>query len=200
MSGVLFIISAPSGGGKSTIAAAVRQRVDGLGYSISHTTRKPRRDEKDGVDYHFVDERTFIEMIEMDAFLEWARVFDNFYGTSLSGIRELTASGRDILLDVDIQGGWNIKTRFPESVLIFLVPPSLQVLEQRLRSRGTDDDTVVRYRMDQASDDIKNCTWYDYIVVNDRLEKAIDETHAIIISERCLTERQLPQIKKMFDF
>ena len=129
-----------------------------------------------------------------------ARVFDNLYGTSLSGIRELTASGRDILLDVDIQGGWNIKTRFPESVLIFLVPPSLQVLEQRLRSRGTDDDTVVRYRMDQASDDIKNCTWYDYIVVNDRLEKAIDETHAIIISERCLTERQLPQIKKMFDF
>jgi guanylate kinase len=200
MSGVLFIISAPSGGGKSTIAAAVRQRVDGLGYSISHTTRKPRRDEKDGVDYHFVDERTFIEMIERDAFLEWARVFDNFYGTSLSGIRELTASGRDILLDVDIQGGWNIKTRFPESVLIFLVPPSLQVLEQRLRSRGTDDDTVVRYRMDQALDDIKNCTWYDYIVVNDRLEKAIDETHAIIISERCLTERQLPQIKKMFDF
>jgi len=200
MSGVLFIISAPSGGGKSTIAAAVRQRVDGLGYSISHTTRKPRRDEKDGVDYHFVDERTFIEMIERDAFLEWARVFDNFYGTSLSGIRELTASGRDILLDVDIQGGWNIKTRFPESVLIFLVPPSLQVLEQRLRIRGTDDDAVVRCRMDQALDDIKNCTWYDYIVVNDRLEKAIDETHAIIISERCLTERQLPQIKKMFDF
>jgi guanylate kinase len=199
MSETLFVISAPSGGGKSTIAAAVRQRMDGLGYSISHTTRKPRRDEQDGVDYHFVDERSFTKMIDEGAFLEWARVYDHLYGTSLSGIRELTASGRDILLDVDVQGGRNIKTRFPESVLIFLVPPSLEVLEQRLRERGTDDDGVVRGRMDQAADDIKNCVWYDYIVVNDRLEKAIDETHAIIISECCLTKRQLPKIKRMFD-
>ena len=180
--------------------AAVRQRVDDLGYSISHTTRKPRGDEKNGVDYHFVDERTFTEMIERGAFLEWARVFDHLYGTSLSGVRELTASGRDILLDVDIQGGRNIKARFPESVLIFLVPPSLQVLEKRLRRRGTDDDEVVEGRMAQATDDIRNCTWYDYIIVNDRLEKAIDETHAIILSEHCLTERQLPKIKKMFNF
>jgi guanylate kinase len=199
MSETLFVISAPSGGGKSTIAAAVRQRMDGLGYSISHTTRKPRRDEQDGVDYHFVDERSFTKMIDEGAFLEWARVYDHLYGTSLSGIRELTASGRDILLDVDVQGGRNIKTRFPESVLIFLVPPSLEVLEQRLRERGTDDDGVVRGRMDQAADDIKNCVWYDYIVVNDRLEKAIDETQAVIISECCLTKRQLPKIKRMFD-
>jgi guanylate kinase len=200
MPGILFVISAPSGGGKSTIVAAVRQRVDDLGYSISHTTRKPRGDEQNGVDYHFVDERTFTEMIERGAFLEWARVFDHLYGTSLSGVRELTASGRDILLDVDIQGGRNIKARFPESVLIFLVPPSLQVLEKRLRRRGTDDDAVVEGRMSRASDDIRNCTWYDYIVVNDRLEKAIDETHAIILSEHCMAKRQLPKIKKMFNF
>jgi guanylate kinase len=200
MSGTLFVISAPSGGGKSTIAAAVRQRVEGLGYSISHTTRSPRRDEQDGVDYHFVDQTTFTKMIDEGAFLEWARVYDHLYGTSLSGITELMASGRDILLDVDVQGGRNIKTRFPQSVLIFLVPPSLDVLEQRLRKRGTDDDAVVRGRMDQAADDIRNCARYDYIVVNDRLEKAIDETQSIIISKRCLTERQLPQIKRMFDF
>jgi len=200
MPGTLFVISAPSGGGKSTIAAAVRQRVDGLGYSISHTTRKPRRDEQDGVDYHFVNDSSFTEMIHKGAFLEWARVYDHLYGTSLSGIRELTASGSDILLDVDVQGGRNIKARFLESVLIFLVPPSLEVLEQRLRKRGTDDDGVVRGRMDQAADDIKNCEWYDYIVVNDNLEKAIDETHAIILSERCLTKRRLPRIKRMFDF
>jgi guanylate kinase len=200
MSGTLFVISAPSGGGKSTIAAAIRQRVEGLGYSISHTTRSPRRDEQDGVDYHFVDQTTFTKMIDEGAFLEWARVYDHLYGTSLSGITELMASGRDILLDVDVQGGRNIKTRFPQSVLIFLVPPSLDVLEQRLRKRGTDDDAVVRGRMDQAADDIRNCARYDYIVVNDRLEKAIDETQSIIISKRCLTERQLPQIKRMFDF
>ncbi|MDQ1336593.1 MAG: guanylate kinase [Thermodesulfobacteriota bacterium] len=200
MSGILFVISAPSGGGKSTIAAAIRQRVEGLGYSISHTTRKPRSDEQDGVDYHFVDEKTFTQMIDGGAFLEWARVYDHLYGTSLSGIRELMASGRDILLDVDVQGGRNIKTRFPESILIFLVPPSLIVLEQRLRKRGTDDEAVIRGRMEQAADDIRACAGYDYIVVNDRLEKAIDETQSIIISGRCLTHRQLPQIKRMFDF
>jgi guanylate kinase len=200
MSGILFVISAPSGGGKSTIAAAVRQRVEGLGYSISHTTRRPRRDEQDGVDYHFVDQTTFSRMIHEGAFLEWARVYDHLYGTSLSGIRELTALGRDILLDVDVQGGRNIKTRFPQSVLVFLVPPSLDVLEQRLRKRGTDDDAVIRGRMKAAADDIKNCAWYDYIVVNDKLEKAIDETQSIIVSERCLTEQQLPQIRRMFDF
>lgn len=200
MSGILFVISAPSGGGKSTITAAVRQRVEGLGYSISHTTRKPRGDEQDGVDYHFVDSRTFTQMIDEGAFVEWARVYDHLYGTSSSGLKELIDSGIDILLDVDVQGGRNIKTRFPDSVLIFLFPPSLKVLGQRLRERGTDDEAVVRGRMEQAADDIRNCVWYDYIIVNDKLEKAIDDTQSIIISERCLTERQLPEIKKMFDF
>jgi len=196
----LFVISAPSGGGKSTIAAAVRKRVEGLGYSISHTTRRRRRDEQDGVDYHFVDNTTFTKMIDEGAFLEWARVYDHLYGTSSTGIGELMASGRDILLDVDVQGARNIKSRFPESVLIFLVPPSLQVLEQRLRKRGTDDDAVIRGRMEQAADDIGNCAWYDYTIVNDMLDRAIDEAQSVILSERCRTERRLPQLKRMFNF
>ena len=196
----MFVISAPSGGGKSTIAAAVRERVTDLAYSISHTTRGPRRGEEDGVDYHFVDQPTFSRMIDEGAFLEWARVYDALYGTASSGIRDLMASGRDILMDVDTQGGRNIKHRFPESVLIFLVPPSLDALEERLRKRGTDDEQVIHTRMEQAMDDIRNCAWYDYIVLNDELEKAIHETQSIIISERCLTERQLPKIKRMFDF
>ncbi len=199
MSGQLFVISAPSGTGKSTVAMAVRQRVPGLGYSISHTTRKPRGDERDGVDYHFVDDETFTKMIDEGAFVEWAKVYDNFYGTSSSGLKDLTASGLDVLMDVDIQGGRNIKNRFPDSVLIFLLPPSLEELERRLRKRGTDDETVIRARMESAADDIKNCVWYDYIIVNDKLETAIDEAQSIIVSERCLTERQLPGIRKLFD-
>ncbi len=199
MSGQLFVISAPSGTGKSTVAMAVRQRVPGLGYSISHTTRKPRGDERDGVDYHFVDDETFTKMIDEGAFVEWAKVYDNFYGTSSSGLKDLTASGLDVLMDVDIQGGRNIKNRFPDSVLIFLLPPSLEELERRLRKRGTDKEPVIKARMESAADDIKNCVWYDYIIVNDKLETAIDEAQSIIVSERCLTERQLPGIRKLFD-
>jgi len=199
MSGQLFVISAPSGAGKSTILMVVTKRITGLGYSISHTTRKPRGDERNGVDYHFVDDETFTEMIDEDAFVEWARVYDNFYGTSSSGLQDLTASGLDVLMDVDIQGGRNIKDRFPDSVLIFLLPPSLEELERRLRERGTDNEPVIRARMEKAADDIKNCQWYDYIIVNDKLEKAIDETQSIIISKRCVTARQLSEVKRLFD-
>ena len=199
MSGKLFVISAPSGTGKSTILMAVRQRLPGLGYSISHTTRKPRGNERNGIDYHFVDDQTFTKMIDEGDLVEWAKVYDNFYGTSSSNLQDQTASGLDVLMDVDIQGGRNIKKRFPDSVLIFLLPPSLEELERRLRKRGTDDEPVIESRMESAVDDIKNCVWYDYIIVNDKLEPAIDEAQSIIVSERCLTARQLPGIRKLFD-
>ena len=200
MSGQLFVVSAPSGAGKSTILAAVKKRAPSLGYSISHTTRKPRGDEKNGVDYHFVDDRTFTRMIDEDAFVEWARVYDNFYGTASSSLQAQISSGLDVLMDVDIQGGQNIKDRFPDSVLIFLLPPSLEELERRLRKRGTDIEPVIKARMESAAEDIKNCMWYDYIIVNDKLEKAINETQSIIISKRCATSRQLPEVKRLFDF
>ena len=199
MSGKLFVISAPSGTGKSTILMAVRQRLPGLGYSISHTTRKPRGNERNGIDYHFVDDQTFTKMIDQGHLVEWAKVYDNFYGTSSSNLQDQTASGLDVLMDVDIQGGRNIKKRFPDSVLIFLLPPSLEELERRLRKRGTDDEPVIESRMEMAADDIKNCVWYDYIIVNDKLEPAIDEAQSIIVSERCLTARQLPGIRNLFD-
>ena len=199
MSGNLFVISAPSGAGKSTIIKALKERIEGLGYSISHTSRKPRGSENDGIDYHFLQKETFRSMINAGAFVEWAQVYDDLYGTSFSSLDEQTASGLDVLLDLDTQGGKNIKKHFKKSVLIYVLPPSLDVLEKRLMARGTDDETVIKSRMEKTSSEIKQCVWYDYIIVNDDLEKAIKEAQAIILSVRCRTDQQALMVKEMFD-
>ena len=199
MSGNLFVISAPSGAGKSTIIKALKERIEGLGYSISHTSRKPRGKESDGIDYHFLKKETFRSMIDAGAFVEWAQVYDDLYGTSFSSLDEQTASGLDVLLDLDTQGAKNIKKHFKKSVLIYVLPPSLDVLEKRLMARGTDDETVIKSRMKKTSSEIKQCVWYDYIIVNDDLEKAIKEAQAIILSVRCRTDQQIPIVKEMYD-
>ncbi|MBT3259625.1 MAG: guanylate kinase [Deltaproteobacteria bacterium] len=198
MTGQIFVFSAPSGAGKSTIVEALMERVDALAYSISHTSRRPRGSEQDGVDYHFVTRSTFRDMIEKNAFLEWAEVHGHLYGTSLTAINAQVSAGFDILMDLDVQGGRNVKDQFPDSVLIFLLPPSLKVLENRLATRGTDDPPVVRKRMVQASEEIKSCSWYDYIVINDDLEKAIDEARSIIVSERCRRVRRMDWVSAHF--
>lgn len=200
MQGQLFVISAPSGAGKSSIINALRDGIKPLGYCVSHTSRDPRSTEVNGVDYHFVDRETFSRMIEAGAFVEWAKVYDDFYGTSFSSINEQTKLGIDVLLDLDAIGAGNIKRHFENSVLIYVLPPSLQVLEKRLRERGTDDERVIRTRMDRASQDIKECAWYDYIIINDDLNKAIEEAGSIMVSERCRTARQMARAKQIFDF
>jgi guanylate kinase len=199
MTGQIFVFSAPSGAGKSTIAEALIERFDSLAYSISHTSRPPRGAEQDGVDYHFVNRSTFKEMIEKNAFLEWAQVHGHLYGTSLEAVQRQMSAGSDILMDVDVQGGRNVKTRFPHAFLIFLLPPSLKILEKRLKARGTDDLVVIQKRMAQASEEIKNCSWYDYIVINDDLEKAILEAQSIILSSRCRRERRMDWVSTHFD-
>ncbi len=199
MSGNLFVISAPSGAGKSTIIKALKERIEGLGYSISHTSRKPRGNENDGIEYHFLKKETFRSMIDAGAFVEWAQVYDDLYGTSFSSLDEQTASGLDVLLDLDTQGAKNIKKHFKNSVLIYVLPPSLDVLEKRLMARGTDAETVIKSRMKKTSSEIKQCVWYDYIIINDDLEKAIKEAQAIIMSVRCRTDQQIPIVKEMFD-
>ncbi|MCF8128958.1 MAG: guanylate kinase [Deltaproteobacteria bacterium] len=199
MRGQIFVFSAPSGAGKSTIAEALIERFDSLAYSISHTSRPPRGDEQDGVDYHFVNRNTFKEMIEKNAFLEWAQVHGHLYGTSLEAVKRQMSAGSDILMDVDVQGGRNVKNRFPDAVLIFLLPPSLKILEKRLKARGTDDLVVIQKRMAQASEEIKNCSWYDYIVINDDLEKAILEAQSIILSTRCRRERRMDWVATHFN-
>ncbi|HIJ41965.1 MAG TPA: guanylate kinase [Deltaproteobacteria bacterium] len=198
MKGQLFVISAPSGAGKTTIVEALRRRYQDLAYSISNTTRLPRKGEMDGKDYHFVSRDVFEKMIEEGHFLEWAEVYGNLYGTSFSTLEEKLASGSDILLDLDTQGGKNIRSRFPNSVLIFLLPPSLEILENRLRKRATDSEEVIGRRMREAVCDIRNCTWYDYLIINDDLEAAIRETAAVILSERCRAGRRLPDVRRRF--
>lgn len=198
MPGQLFVISGPSGAGKSAIVSALRERIDRLGYSISHTSRSARGVEKNGTDYHFVDKETFEDLIEAGDFVEWAEVYNDYYGTSFAAINEQIASGIDILLDVDAQGARNIKDHFENNVLIYLLPPSLDVLESRLKARGTDTESILRMRLKKAANEIKECTWYDYIIINDDLEKAISEAEAIIVAERCRAARQEQAVKNIF--
>ncbi|MCG6880980.1 MAG: guanylate kinase, partial [Deltaproteobacteria bacterium] len=175
-------------------------RVKGMAYSVSHTSRPPRGRERNGVDYHFVNQHAFREMIENKDFLEWAEVHGHLYGTALDTVQGQMTSGVDILMDVDVQGGRNVKEQFSDAVLIFILPPSLKILETRLKGRGTDDQKVIQERMAQASEEIKNCSWYDYIIINDDLEKAFLEAQSIILSSRCRSERRMNWVSNHFEW
>lgn len=198
MAGQLYVISGPSGVGKSTIVRGVRGRVKALAYSISHTSRKPREGEVDGVDYHFVERDTFERMIQEGAFAEWAEVYDAFYGTPLDGLQAQMSQGLDVILDVDGQGAENIKKRFKDSILIYVLPPSLEALEERLRRRGTDEEDVIRARFEKALREIKRCLYYDYIVFNENIDKAVEKVTSIILSVRARRSKQLPMVEKIF--
>jgi len=199
MKGRVFVLSGPSGSGKSTLISDVRKRIDNLVYSISHTTRGPRPNEKDGVDYFFVDTSTFKEMIDKDAFLEWARVYDDFYGTSRDSVEEKLKAGFDIILDIDNQGAKNIKEKISDCRLVYILPPSIEILEKRLLKRATDNPSVIEKRIKEANNELSNCNWYDYLIINDDLAKAANELEAVIVADRCSRERILPDIEMKFD-
>ncbi|MEJ2474139.1 MAG: guanylate kinase [Desulfobacterales bacterium] len=182
--GRLFIISAPSGAGKSTLCRAVRQRLPDLRYSVSHTTRSPRGGEKNGVDYYFITETAFRKGINTDMWAEWAIVHGNYYGTSAEFIDRTLGKGCDVLLDIDVQGMEQILKRYPDSVTIFIMPPSLAVLQHRLQLRGTDSAASISERLDNTAAEIKRRQHYRHIVVNDRLEEAVEELTAIIAAGR----------------
>ncbi|MFO8165394.1 MAG: guanylate kinase [Thermodesulfobacteriota bacterium] len=197
--GQIFIITAPSGTGKSTIIKNIIEKdMEGIGYSISHTTRKPRKGEVSGLDYHFVDRNNFEKMIEDHAFVEWAVVYDHFYGTSISSINHELSSGKDLLMDLDIQGSQAIKSQFPESLSIFIIPPSMDILKERLQKRATNDTMNIELRLNKAVEEIQRCRDYDFIILNDDLRKAIKEIQAIIVAQRATKNRRFPLIKKMF--
>lgn len=185
---MLFIISAPSGSGKSTLVNELRKSVENLDFSISYTTRPPRGSEQNGREYYFVSREEFERMLAHDDFLEHAEVFGNYYGTAKRFLREAQARGKDLLLDIDVQGEAQIKEKMPEAVSIFVLPPSREELERRLTRRshaeGMTSEAVLQRRLHTASREIVNWPKYDYILINDRLEYSIDQLKAIVLCER----------------
>jgi guanylate kinase len=199
--GQIFVITAPSGTGKTTIIKNIIQKdVEEIGYSISHTTRRPRRGEINGVHYYFVDRDDFEKMIADHAFVEWAVVYDHLYGTSISSIDQILSSGKDLLMDLDIQGSRAIKSQFPDSLSIFILPPSMDTLKERLLKRSSNDIMDSELRLKKAVGEIQRCRDYDFIIINDDLTKAIKEIEAIILARRADKDRRFPYIKKVFHF
>lgn len=189
-SGELFIISAPSGTGKTTVIKKVVNRLSGLAFSISHTTRKPRSSEQDGMDYYFVDRSVFVQMRDNLAFLEWAEVHGNLYGTNRKAVENQLARGIDVILDIDIQGARQVRAASGlPGVSIFIVPPSWSELQRRLASRGTDSEESIRLRCENARLEIVDHDHYDFLIVNDEIENAVEMLCAIIIAERSRNRR-----------
>jgi len=187
MAGILFIISAPSGSGKSTLVSQLLTLVEGLDFSISYTTRAPRGSEIDGREYHFTTRAEFERMVEANEFLEWAEVFGNYYGTARSALDHAREQGRDLLLDIDVQGALQIMEE-PAAVSIFVLPPSPQVLQTRLRNRsqaeGMTVESVIERRLAEAQEELKQIWKYKYALVNDVLDQAATELRAIVLAER----------------
>ena len=194
----LYVISGPSGVGKSTIINKIMGTVKRLGYSVSHTSRPPRGKEVDGIHYHFVESKAFRRMIDDGAFVEWATVYYDFYGTSYASLKDLMDQGLDVVMDLDIKGAENVKKHFKEAISIYVLPPSLKELEKRLRGRATDDKIVIGERLKKVNLELKACEDYEYIVFNLELETVVHEVESIITSMRCLKYRQLPTAEKIF--
>lgn len=195
--GVLFVVSGPSGVGKSTLVQAAMARIPGLRFSVSATTRAPRAGERDGVDYHFVSAQRFADLVEADAFLEHATVYDRSYGTLRDPTEAALASGASLILDIDVQGSEQVRARKPDAVHVFVLPPSLDALERRLRSRGTDDELTIRRRMDQAMQQLRGCVRYDYVLVNDDLEASHAAFQGILLAETSRRDRRSSVIARV---
>jgi guanylate kinase len=199
MSGNLFIISAPSGAGKTSLVSALLGINPHIDLSVSYTTREPRPGERNGKDYHFVSRDAFLEMAKRGEFLESAEVYGNLYGTSQSWISQEIARGRDILLEIDWQGAAQVRRLFPDSVSIFILPPSIAALEQRLKGRGKDNDAVIAKRMAAVSEDVSHIAEFNYVIINDNLEDALRELNAVVLSARLRCAKQLSRHQELIN-
>jgi len=198
-SGNVFVLSAPSGTGKSTLAKQLVQQVGDLNFSVSFTTRQPRPGEVDGRDYFFVDDATFDAMVAQDGFVEWVQVYQRRYGTGKAWIQEKLASGVDILLDIESQGARQVHRTIPDAVMVFLLPPSSAELSARLRGRGDESEEQMRIRLDYARHELAQYEGYDYLVVNDTLNQAYRRLESIIIATRCRRERMGKTAQRILD-
>jgi guanylate kinase len=191
----VFIISAPSGSGKSTLVHRLLETVTGLTFSISYTTRPPRPTEVNGVDYNFISKQEFEERLERSEFLEYALVFENYYGTNRCSLEAATHEGKDLVLDIDVQGARQLKVAIPEAISIFVLPPSRQVLEQRLRARSQDSEEVIQRRLRGAAEEVRNYTQYDYVLINRELEEASARLADIVRAERLRKARMEEEVR-----
>lgn len=187
--GTLFVVSAPSGAGKTSLVRELVESLDGIQVSTSHTTRIRREGEIDGVNYHFVDVPAFEAMIERGEFFEYARVFDNYYGTSRPAVQAALAAGQDVILEIDWQGARQVREQLPEAVSVFILPPSREELERRLSGRGTDEHAVIERRMRDAVSEMSHHDEYDYLLINDDFTTALDELRALVVSHRLARQR-----------
>jgi guanylate kinase len=178
--GRLFVVAAPSGAGKTSLVKALMEREPRIQFSVSYTTRKPRPNEIPGRDYHFVTPERFAEMVAAREFLEHAQVFDNYYGTGVRAVQEALSNGEQLLLEIDWQGARQVRARLPEAISIFILPPSRQALELRLKARSTDSDEVIQRRLRDAAKDLGHWAEFDYVVINDRFEQALEDLQAIV--------------------
>ncbi|KQL58186.1 MULTISPECIES: guanylate kinase [Bacillaceae] len=198
--GLLIVLSGPAGVGKGTVCGALRNQDTAIEYSVSATTRKPRAGEEHGVNYFFKSREEFKEMIQNDALLEWAEYVGNFYGTPIDYVRETIDAGRDIILEIEVQGAQKVRKAFPEGVFIFLAPPSLKELRDRIVGRGTETEDIINERMHVAKEEIDLMRMYDYVVENDEVELAVERIKAIVTAEHCRRERlkyqELVEVKK----
>lgn len=188
--GTLFIFSAPSGAGKTSLVKALLDTTGYIGVSVSHTTRQPRPGEVNGKDYHFVSKDEFQSLVGEDAFLEHAQVFDNFYGTSQRWVESELEAGRDVILEIDWQGAAQVRRLMPEAVSVFIAPPSIDALEQRLRNRGQDSEEIIQRRMRDARSEMSHFGEYDYLIINDDFNNTLEELRSIIIARRHRMEAQ----------
>jgi len=195
--GRLYVVSAPSGAGKTSLVKALMEREPRIRFSVSYTTRKPRPNEIPGRDYHFVTMERFAEMAAHGEFLEHAQVFDNCYGTGVRAVEEALSNGEQLLLEIDWQGARQVRARLPEARSIFILPPSRTALEQRLKARSTDTDAVIKRRLQDAAQDLAHWAEFDYVVINDRFEQALADLRAIIADRGSHLGKQRPEVARL---